>query len=54
MKNVDKWVNLDNATIEYVKHSNAGLGIRISKHKLYFDFFGDVEPWYNYMRQYCV
>ncbi|CAK69372.1 unnamed protein product (macronuclear) [Paramecium tetraurelia] len=49
-----KWVNLDNATIEYVKHQSVGLGIRISKHKQCFEFFGDVEPWYNYLRQYCV
>ncbi|CAK56504.1 unnamed protein product (macronuclear) [Paramecium tetraurelia] len=51
---VQKWVNLNNSTMEYIKHQTAGVGIRISKHKQYFEFFGDVEPWYNYLRQYCV
>ncbi|CAD8058140.1 unnamed protein product [Paramecium sonneborni] len=51
---IKKWVNLDNTTIEYTKHQKVGLGIKITKNKQYFEFFGDVEPWYNYLKQYCI
>ncbi|CAD8057148.1 unnamed protein product [Paramecium sonneborni] len=51
---LQKWVNLNNSTLEYVKNQSVGLGIRIQKNKQYFEFYGDVEPWYNYLRQYCI
>ncbi|CAD8147407.1 unnamed protein product [Paramecium pentaurelia] len=51
---VKQWINLDNATIEYTKHQKAGLGIKITKNKQAFEFFGDVEPWYNYLKQFCI
>ncbi|CAD8152275.1 unnamed protein product [Paramecium pentaurelia] len=51
---IKKWINLDNATIEYIKHQKVGLGIKITKNKQYFEFFGDVEPWYNYLKQFCI
>ncbi|CAK77700.1 unnamed protein product (macronuclear) [Paramecium tetraurelia] len=51
---VHKWVNLINATMELIKNPAAGQGIRFLKNKQRFEMYGDVEPWYNYLKKYCI
>lgn len=47
-------MNLINVTMELIKSPVAGQGIRFLKNKQSFEMYGDVEPWYNYLKKYCI
>ncbi|CAK68717.1 unnamed protein product (macronuclear) [Paramecium tetraurelia] len=53
-KGKTKWVNYENAKLAIVNDDLHGYGLSLQKGNDKFDFFGDVEIWFNSMRRFAI
>lgn len=47
-------MSLLNVGAQLIRSPAAGCGIKLTKNQETFEFFGDVEVWFNYMKRFCI